>query len=230
MSNFLPSISPQIAEFIREQPVFFVATAAGEGRINCSPKGGNTFRVLNEKTVAYLDLTGSGSETSAHVLADGRLTIMFCSFGAKPLILRLYGRGEVVREDEPKWAELIPHFMQLPGQRQIIVLHVESLQTSCGMAVPMMELVAPRNDLLNWAQKKGPEAMAEYRSKKNARSIDGLETGLVQATDASTAPKPKRKLIGLIKGQIKIADDFDAPLPEDVMREFEGPIEPSGTK
>jgi hypothetical protein len=181
VSNFLPSISPQIADFIREQPVFFVATAAAEGRVNCSPKGGDTLRVLNETTVAYLDLTGSGSETSAHILADGRLTIMFCSFGHKPLILRLYGRGEVVREREAKWPDLISLFTEVPGQRQIIVLHVESLQTSCGFGVPRMELVEPRNELINWANKKGPEAMAEYRAKKNRLSIDGLETGVVAA-------------------------------------------------
>lgn len=178
MSNFLPSISPQIAEFIRQQPVFFVATAAAEGRVNCSPKGNDTLRVLNDKTVAYLDLTGSGSETSAHVLADGRLTIMFCSFGERPLILRLYGRGEVVKPGDAKWDELLAHFTELPGQRQIIVLHVESLQTSCGMAVPRMELIEPRNELLNWAEKKGPAALAEYRAKKNRLSIDGLETAL----------------------------------------------------
>jgi hypothetical protein len=176
VSNFLPSLTPQLTDFIREQPVFFVATAAAEGRISCSPKGIDTLRVLNDKTVAYLDLTGSGSETSAHILADGRLTIMFCSFGHKPLILRLYGRGEVVRAGEPRWADLIAHFTELPGQRQIIVLHIESLQTSCGMAVPRMELVEPRNDLINWADKKGPAAMAEYRAKKNRLSIDGLAT------------------------------------------------------
>jgi hypothetical protein len=178
MAQFSESLNPQLIDFVREQPIFFVATSAGEGRINCSPKGMDTLRVLNEKTVAYLDLTGSGSETSAHILSDGRLTIMFCSFGEKPLILRLYGRGEVVRENDPKWPNLISHFTQLPGQRQIIVLHIESLQTSCGFAVPKMQLLEPRNMLVEWADKKGSAGISEYRAKKNRGSIDGFETGI----------------------------------------------------
>jgi hypothetical protein len=168
MAQFAESLNAKLIAFIREQPVFFVATAAGEGRINCSPKGMDTLRVLNEKTVAYLDLTGSGSETSAHILSDGRLTIMFCGFDEKPLILRLYGRGEIVHENSPKWPDLIAHFTQLPGQRQIIVLHIQSLQTSCGFAVPRMQLLEPRNMLVEWAQKKGD---AGALSQPSARSI-----------------------------------------------------------
>jgi hypothetical protein len=183
MAQFYESISPARAEFIRTQPVFFVATAAKEGRVNCSPKGMDTLRVLNERTVAYLDLTGSGAETSAHLLHDGRLTIMFCSFGQKPLVLRLYGRGEAVRPVDPAWAELIGHFEQIPGQRQIIVLHVESVQTSCGFAVPRMELVEPRQMLADWANKKGEAALTEYRAKKNAVSIDGLPNTVVAVDD-----------------------------------------------
>jgi len=175
---FIESLNPQLIDFIREQPMFFVSTAASSGRVNCSPKGMDSFRVLNEKNVAYLDLTGSGNETSAHILADGRVTIMFCSFGAKPLILRLYGRGEVVRVGDAKWNDLISLFTQRPGQRQIIILHIESVQTSCGFAVPKMELLTDRNDLLDWANKKGDEGLAEYREKKNRISIDGFETGL----------------------------------------------------
>src|SRR3978361_289286 len=112
--GFHESLNPQLIDFIREQPIFFVSTAAASGRVNCSPKGMDSFRVLNEKTVAYLDLTGSGNETSAHILADGRVTIMLCSFGAKRLILRLYGRGEIVQIGDPKSADLISLFTEMP--------------------------------------------------------------------------------------------------------------------
>jgi hypothetical protein len=182
MAQFHEKLSDTLIHFIRQQSVFFVATAPKDGRINCSPKGLDTLRVLNDHTVAYLDLTGSGAETAAHVINDGRLTMMFCSFGERPLILRLYGRGEVVRPGDPAWADLIPHFQQFLGQRQIVVLRVESLQTSCGFGVPGMRSLDERPDLMNWAEKKGEQGLAEYRAKKNAVSIDGLSTGL--AADA----------------------------------------------
>jgi hypothetical protein len=179
MAQFFETIPPAQVEFIRQQPVFFVATGARDGRINCSPKGMDTLRVLNDRTVAYLDLTGSGAETSAHVQHDGRMTMMFCSFADKPLILRLYGRGENVRPIDPAWADLIAHFTPMPGQRQIIVLHVESVQTSCGFAVPRMELIEPRSLLVEHAAKKGEAGLTEYRAKKNAVSIDGLPNAVV---------------------------------------------------
>jgi hypothetical protein len=178
MAQFYDTIPANLAEFIRTQPVFFVASAAKEGRVNCSPKGMDTLRVLNNRTVAYLDLTGSGAETSAHLLHDGRLTIMFCSFREKPLILRLYGRGEAVRPADPAWADLVGHFDELPGHRQIIVLHVESVQTSCGFAVPRMEMVEPRNMLVEWSVKQGEAKLGEYRARKNRVSIDGLANHL----------------------------------------------------
>ena len=179
MAQFYEHLNEKLTAFIRRQPIYFVATAAGEGRVNLSPKGSDTLRVLNDKTVAYLDLTGSGAETSAHILADGRLTMMLCSFDADPLILRLYGRGEVVRPTDPAWVDLLAHFDPLPGQRQIVVLHIDSVQTSCGFAVPKMKLIEPRSTLIEWAEKKGTAGVAEYRAKKNARSIDGLPTGLI---------------------------------------------------
>lgn len=177
MAQFYESLTQELIDFIRRQPIFCVATAAKDSRINLSPKGMDTFRVLDEKRVAYLDLTGSGNETAAHIGHDGRLTIMFCSFDAKPLILRLYGRGEVVRPDQPRWAGLIGQFPSLPGTRQIILLNIESLQTSCGFAVPRMELVEARPTLIEWARKKGEPALAEYRAAKNSKSIDGLVVG-----------------------------------------------------
>jgi hypothetical protein len=178
LPKFLESLNDDLADFIRRQPMFFVATAAKQSRVNLSPKGLDTLRILDERTVAYLDITGSGNETAAHILNEGRMTIMFCSFDNKPLILRLYGRGEVVRPGEAKWDELFSHFSAAPGQRQIIVLHIESLQTSCGYGVPKMELVETRNDLIAWTTRKGEDGLVEYRAKKNHTSIDGLPTGL----------------------------------------------------
>jgi hypothetical protein len=178
VAQFYEQLDQRLIDFIRQQHVFFVASAARDGRVNCSPKGMDTLRVLNGKTVAYLDLTGSGAETAAHVRADGRLTMMFCSFGEKPLVLRLYGRGEIARPNDPAWDDLKPNFLDIVGERQIIVLHIQSLQTSCGFSIPKMQLVEERGDLVTWSQKKGPQGLVDYRNRKNARSIDGLETGL----------------------------------------------------
>lgn len=178
MAQFFEQLNPKLIDFIRAQPIFFVATAAQSGRINCSPKGMDTLRVLDEHTVAYLDLTGSGAETSAHIRADGRLTIMFCSFGEMPLILRLYGQGEIIRPSDERWSEWSAHFPIFTGQRQIIVLRIESLQTSCGFGVPRMELIETRPTLDEWACKKGEAGLADYRARKNHTSIDGLPTGL----------------------------------------------------
>ena len=178
MSKFYTEITPELKEFIAEQQMFFTATAAATGRINLSPKGIDTFRYLDERTVAYLDLTGSGNETAALLKADGRMTIMFCSFAGKPWILRLYGQGEVVQLASDRGRELHSLFGSIPGERHIIELHVESAQTSCGMAVPLYEYQEQRDLLIDWAAKRGPEAMKEYRRQKNVTSIDRLPTGL----------------------------------------------------
>ena len=179
MARFYDQLTPELTDFIRRQHVFFTASGTAAGRINLSPKGMDTFRVLGPDRVAYLDLTGSGNETAAHVLADGRLTIMFCSFDAKPLVLRLYGRGNVVRPRDPAWADLAGHFELLPGARQIVTMRVESLQTSCGFAVPRYELREERRMLADWAEKKGPDGIATYWAQKNQTSIDGLPTKLL---------------------------------------------------
>jgi len=177
MAAFFEQLDEKLMGFIRRQKMFFVATAAREGRINLSPKGMDTFRVLSPTTAAYLDLTGSGAETAAHVLHDGRITIMFCSFDDKPLILRLYGRGESIRAGDDRWNTLSKEFPALPGARQIVLMHIESLQTSCGFAVPRYELIEERPMLVEWSNKKGEAGLAEYRSKKTRTSIDGLPTG-----------------------------------------------------
>ncbi|HEX3357125.1 MAG TPA: pyridoxamine 5'-phosphate oxidase family protein [Tepidisphaeraceae bacterium] len=178
MASFFKELNDKLMGFIREQHIYFVATAAKEGRVNLSPKGMDTFRIFSPTRVGYLDLTGSGTETAAHIMADGRLTIMFCAFKGDPLILRLYGRGEVIRPDDSRWREVSAEFTLFPGSRQIILLEIESLQTSCGFAVPRYELVDDRQMLIDWANKKGLDGLAEYRAKKNVRSIDGLATGL----------------------------------------------------
>ncbi len=179
MAKFLDVIDEKISRFISEQQMFFTASAPDDGgRVNLSPKGIDTFRCLDEKTVAYLDLTGSGNETAAHVAENGRLTIMFCSFAGNPLILRLYGKGEVVRPNGEKWNDLSVHFDNYVGTRQIIVLHVESLQTSCGFGVPIYEFKEERTQLIEWAERKGDDGLNAYWQEKNQTSIDGLPTGI----------------------------------------------------
>ncbi|HEX7135013.1 MAG TPA: pyridoxamine 5'-phosphate oxidase family protein [Iamia sp.] len=176
MGRTFDAIPDHLAEWMGEQPVFFVATAplGADGHVNLSPKGGDTFRVVSPTEVAYLDLTGSGAETIAHTRENGRLTVMFCSFDAKPLILRLYGRGSCVQPGDPGWDELAARFPARPGIRSVISLAVERVGTSCGYAVPRMDLVEPRTMLDEWSARKGPEALVDYRAEKNSTSIDGL--------------------------------------------------------
>jgi hypothetical protein len=170
--------------FIRRQKVFFTASAAAEGRVNVSPKGLDTLRILDPNRVAYLDLTGSGNETSAHLAATGRLTLMFCAFEGPPMILRLYGRGCVLHRGTEGYAELLSEFgPELPGARQIVVLDVDLVQTSCGYAVPLLEYRRDRPNLIRWAEAKGPEGIEAYWREKNIRSIDGLPTGMPEAAE-----------------------------------------------
>ncbi|HLK58096.1 MAG TPA: pyridoxamine 5'-phosphate oxidase family protein [Chthonomonadaceae bacterium] len=178
MAKFYTEITPALQEFIAEQKMFFTASAASTGRINLSPKGMDSFRCLDACTVAYLDLTGSGNETAAHLRADGRMTIMFCAFEGNPRILRLYGQGERIPLNSEKGRELHRVFPSILGERQIILLHVESVQTSCGFAVPRYEFKEQRDMLVGWAEKQGDEGLKDYRRTKNTLSIDGLPTGL----------------------------------------------------
>jgi hypothetical protein len=180
MAKFFDTIDDKIRRFIEAQKMFFTASAPRDGgRVNLSPKGIDTFRCLDDKTVFYLDLTGSGNETAAHIAENGRLTIMFCSFAGKSTILRLYGSGEVVRPPSEKWNDLASHFEDFPGARQIIVLNVESLQTSCGFGVPLYEFVEDRNQLIEWAEKKGDDGINLFWKEKNQTSIDGLPTKIL---------------------------------------------------
>ena len=179
MARFFDALTDEQARFIAAQPVFFVASAAPEGRINLSPKGMDTFRVLTPTLVAYADLSGSGAETAAHLRADGRLTVMFTSFGDAPLILRLYGQGRYEAPDG-RAARAHPGALptDLPGVRGVVAMDVTSVQTSCGYAVPKMTLAAERDTLNRWAERKGPAGLRDYQSENNAVSIDGLPTGL----------------------------------------------------
>jgi hypothetical protein len=174
MGRVYDDISEEQALWIGEQPVFFVATAAPDAHVNVSPRGLDTFRVLGPRRVAWLDLTGSGVETIAHLRADGRITLMFCAFEGPPKILRLYGRGEVREPDDPGYQKLRPRFPGLPGERAIIDVSLGRIADSCGFGVPRMDLVGPRDQLLTSAERKGPEKVAEYQALRNTQSIDGL--------------------------------------------------------
>jgi hypothetical protein len=173
-------LSDALAAFIRRQPLFFVASAplSPDGHVNLSPKGLDSFRVLSPTRVAYLDLTGSGNETSAHLLENGRVTFMFCAFEEPPLILRIYGRGRTVLRSDPEWEGLAAHFTILPGTRQIIDVEVREVQTSCGHGVPLMAFEAHRTRIPAWAEGKGEDGMEAYRQAKNRLSLDGLPTSL----------------------------------------------------
>ncbi|WP_310496592.1 pyridoxamine 5'-phosphate oxidase family protein [Sandarakinorhabdus sp.] len=173
MSDFSDHIDAKHAEFIARQPVFFVATAAADARINLSPKGMDSFRVLGPTRVAYLDYGGSGNETNAHLAADGRITIMFCAFDQPALIYRLYGRGRAVLPQDNDWDTLAAHFTIERGVRQIFDITVESTQGSCGWAVPKMTLEAERQTLRKFHAQESPlERLAKYQDRN--RSIDGL--------------------------------------------------------
>jgi hypothetical protein len=173
MAKFTDTLSDEHVAMIDRQSVFFVATAASEGRINLSPKGYDCFRVLAPDRVAYLDLAGSGNETNAHLLADGRITIMMCNFQQPALILRIYGRGRPVLPADPDWDELAGHFTLLPGTRQIFDIGVESVQTSCGYGVPLMSVESERATLVKYHADADPEQWAE-KLTAGRESIDGL--------------------------------------------------------
>ncbi|HMM46407.1 MAG TPA: pyridoxamine 5'-phosphate oxidase family protein [Thiobacillaceae bacterium] len=178
MARFYPALNDRHRAFISAQKLFFTGSGTSDGRINVSPKGMDSLRILSDNRVAYLDLTGSGNETAAHVRHDGRLTVMFCSFDDDPLILRLYGRGRAVHRQDAEWRALRPAFPDLPAVRQLIVLEIESVQTSCGYGVPRYRYQGERETLARWAEKKGAAGLEDYRREKNQISIDGLSTGL----------------------------------------------------
>jgi hypothetical protein len=176
VGKVVAAITPDLRAFIERQHIFFVATAPSgdEGHVNLSPKGHDTFRVLDERTVAYLDLTGSGVETIAHLEQNGRITFLFCAFEGPPRIVRLHGRGEVLRPGEVGFDDLRPSFPDLPGTRAIIRVACERFSTSCGYSVPRFEYASERDTLREWAERRGDDGLKTYWDEKNRRSIDGL--------------------------------------------------------
>ncbi|MEO9511433.1 MAG: pyridoxamine 5'-phosphate oxidase family protein [Flavobacteriaceae bacterium] len=179
MSKLLENITPALKEFIENQKIFFVGTAAKEGRINVSPKGSDSFRVIEKNKVVWLNLTGSGNETAAHLLKSDRMTIMFCAFDGKPLILRLYGNAKIYHERDEQFHQYIELFPKNTGSRQIVEMDVDLVQTSCGFAVPYMDFNEERTMLDSWAKKQGKDGIETYWSNKNTESIDGFETKIL---------------------------------------------------
>jgi Pyridoxamine 5'-phosphate oxidase len=179
MAKVLKSIDDKVAAWLSEQKIFFVATAplAQQGHVNCSPKDAGSFRILDERTVVYRDLTGSGVETIAHLKENGRIVLMFCAFAGPPNIVRLHGRGEVVEARHPDFTALQKLFEAQTGLRAFIRVRVTRVAKSCGFGVPLYEYSGDRNQLAAWAEHKGQEKLLEYQGEYNATSIDGL-TGI----------------------------------------------------
>lgn len=173
MGTVHPAITPPVAAWIREQHLFFVASAplADDGHVNVSPKGYDSLRILDDLTVAYLDLTGSGAETVAHVRENGRVTLMWCAFEGPPRIVRVHGRGEILDVDDERVAG---QFDDIPGARAVVLVHADRVSDSCGYSVPLYTYDGERSRLRDWADQRGPEGLADYWAQKNAASIDGL--------------------------------------------------------
>lgn len=179
MGKQFEQISESHQRFIESQKLFFVGTAVSEGRVNISPKGMDSFRVLGPNRVAWLNVTGSGNETAAHVQQNPRMTLMFCAFEGAPMIMRLYGAAKVVHHLDAEWAALFSLFDPLPGARQIFEVQVDLVQTSCGMAVPFFDYLGEREQLKDWAIKREDAGLQRYWEEKNQHTIDGFPTRIV---------------------------------------------------
>ena len=180
MAKFNTKITKRTQQFIEEQKVFFVATAPKNGRINLSPKGMDSFRVVSENNVQWLSVTGSGNETAAHLLEDNRITIMFCAFEGAPNIVRIYGTAKEIKPKDATWNDLIHNFPTIPGARQIFDITIDSVQSSCGMSIPYYEYQRERNQLNDWAEEKGQQEIEQYWEDRNQTSIDGLPTNILK--------------------------------------------------
>lgn len=179
MAERFEKLDDKLTGFIRQQHMYFVGTAGAQGYVNVSPKGMDSFRILDDTTVAWLNLTGSGNETAAHVLENARMTVMFCSFDKQPLILRLYGQAAVVHPRDARWDALADLFPTYTGARQIFVLQLELVQTSCGYAVPYYSLQGERPTLTKWADSRGEAGIQDYWLQKNTTSLNDKDTGIL---------------------------------------------------
>jgi len=179
MAKLINNITAEHKKFIENQKIFFVATAAATGTINLSPKGMDSLRVINENKVVWLNLTGSGNETAAHLLKNNRMTIMFCAFEGKPMILRLYGNANIYHPRDEEFYQYMNLFEENTGSRQIIEMEIKSVQTSCGYAVPLMDFKEERTILNDWAEKQGKDKIETYWKERNTESIDGFETKIL---------------------------------------------------
>ncbi len=178
MAKMMSSINDSLKVFIEKQHLFFVGTAAQDGRVNISPKGMDTLKVIGQNRVLWLNMTGSGNETAAHVLDINRMTLMWCSFEELPLLLRVYGSVKTIYRNNPAWEELASLFPNIPAARQIFDLTVESVQTSCGYGVPLFEFNGQRDRLEKWSEAKGADGLPKYWKERNMLSIDGKDTGM----------------------------------------------------
>jgi Pyridoxamine 5'-phosphate oxidase len=188
MAKQFPKLEPAHREFILRQHIFFTASAAEIGRVNVSPRSTNALKLLGDNTLVYLDRTGSGNETAAHLRATGRMTVMFCAVEGPPLIMRLYGKGRIIPRQSPEYVELLASEFggeEPLGARQIVRLDFDLVQTSCGYGVPLFQHSGERDSLDNWAKAKGPDGIAAYWREKNSRSIDGFPTGMFDDEDAT---------------------------------------------
>jgi hypothetical protein len=190
MGKSFLALEPAHREFIARQRVFFIASAAAGTHVNVSPKPTAALRIIDAKTVGYLDLTGSGNETAAHLLAGGRLTLMFCAFDGSPTILRLFGAGRVIFRDDAMYEMLLAaqySGSEPPGARQMVLLEVDLVRTSCGFGVPLFDYAGERDTLQRWAATKGEAGLRDYRREKNMESLDGLPTGFHERASAFEA-------------------------------------------
>lgn len=179
MGKKIDFITPELKKFIENQKIFFVGTAANDGSVNISPKGTDSFRVINQNKIVWLNLTGSGNETAAHLIKNSRMTILFCAFEGKPMILRLYGNAKIYHKRDSEFHEYLELFTENVGSRQIIEMNIDLVQTSCGFAVPFMDFKEERTSLNSWAEKQGKDNIEEYWATKNTKSIDGFETKIL---------------------------------------------------
>ncbi|WP_369918800.1 pyridoxamine 5'-phosphate oxidase family protein [Photobacterium sp. GB-72] len=180
MGKQFSELSDKHVEFIEKQKIYFVGTAADSGNVNLSPKGGDSLRVINSKQIAWLNLTGSGNESASHVIKNARMTLMFCAFEGAPLIFRVYGKAKVLHTKDEEWGQFVQLFPESVASRQIFILDIDFVQSSCGMSVPYFSYEGDRDDLANWSKKQGVEGIEQYWLKKNQKSIDGFETEIAK--------------------------------------------------